>query len=122
MAVRSFRCQPQSVTDARLFVRDALGDQPREVMDVAELITSELTANCVRHAGTDFELAIDSGGQIRIEVRDRSSRVPRLLSPASHELAGRGLQIVDALADDWGVAAVDGGKTVWFTLRVGRSG
>jgi anti-sigma regulatory factor (Ser/Thr protein kinase) len=115
--IRRFRCQPGSVSAARRFVRDTLNGQPPAIMDAAELMTSELTANCVRHAHTDFELAIESHGQIRVEVHDSGPGEPRLLSPARGALTGRGLQIVDTLADEWGVTALEDGKAVWFTLR-----
>ena len=115
--VRRFRCQPGSVSAARTLVRDVLCNQTREIMDAAELMTSELTANCVRHAHSDFELAIESHGEIRVEVHDADPGQPRLLPPGRGGLTGRGLQIVDALADDWGVSSDGNGKTVWFILR-----
>jgi anti-sigma regulatory factor (Ser/Thr protein kinase) len=115
-ATRSFRCQPEAVTAARRFVRDVLSDHARETVEAAELMTSELATNCVRHAGTDFELAIHAKGQIRIEVRDTGEGRPRILSPAPREPSGRGLRIVAAMADAWGVVAGSDGKAVWFTL------
>jgi anti-sigma regulatory factor (Ser/Thr protein kinase) len=115
-AIRRFRCQPGAVPAARRFVRETLREQPHEVVDAAELLTSELAANSVRHARTGFELAIHAHDQIRIEVRDSGSGEPRLLSPSVRESAGRGLLIVDAIADEWGVLRADTGKVVWFTL------
>ena len=113
---RQFRCRPEAVTAARGFVRDVLRGQSPEVLEAAELMTSEVATNCVRHAHTDFELAIHSKGQVRIEVRDTGQGRPRLLSPASREPSGRGLLIVDALSDSWGVIPTENGKTVWFTV------
>jgi anti-sigma regulatory factor (Ser/Thr protein kinase) len=103
-----------------VFVRHVLSEQPLDVTDAAELMTSELTANCVRHAGTDFELAIDLDGAIRIEVHDSGPGEPRLVSPPRTAVTGRGLLIVDKLADEWGVTPLRDGKAVWFTLRRGR--
>jgi anti-sigma regulatory factor (Ser/Thr protein kinase) len=105
------------VAAARLFVRDVLSSQPLDIMDAAELMTSELTANCVRHAHTDFELAIESRGQIRVEVHDSGPGEPTLLSPRHSDLTGRGLRIVDTLSEEWGVTQLGRGKAVWFTLR-----
>lgn len=113
---RRFRCQPASVTAARRFVRDVLSDRPPELVDAAELMASELATNCVRHAHTEFELTIDTEDQIRIEVRDRGEGRPTLLSPAEREISGRGLRIVEAMADAWGVIPGADGKAVWFTL------
>ena len=113
---RQFRCQPQSVTAARLFVRDRLSNQALETVEAAEVMTSELASNCVLHARTDFEVAIDSREQIRIELSDTGQGRPRLLSPTPRELTGRGLRIVEAMSEAWGVIAAATGKKVWFTL------
>jgi anti-sigma regulatory factor (Ser/Thr protein kinase) len=105
------------VTAARRFVRDVLNDRPPELVEAAELMASELATNCVRHAHTEFELAIHTDGQIRIEVSDRGEGRPTLLSPAPREVSGRGLRIVEAMADAWGVTPAANGKAVWFTLQ-----
>jgi anti-sigma regulatory factor (Ser/Thr protein kinase) len=115
-ASRSFPCQPEAVTAARRFVRDVLSDHARETVEAAELMTSELATNCVRHAQTDFVLAIHARGQIRIEVSDSGGGRPIVLSPAPHELSGRGLRIVEAMSDAWGVVPGSDGKAVWFTV------
>lgn len=114
--IRRFRCQPSAVPAARYFVRDVLSDQPRALTDAVELMASELTSNCVRHAQTDFELRVEVHEDVRVEVRDRGEGMPRMLSPPPTAPAGRGLRIVDALSDEWGVDAGPAGKTVWFTL------
>jgi anti-sigma regulatory factor (Ser/Thr protein kinase) len=113
---RTFRCRPEEVTAARRFVTETLRDQDSEIVDAAELMTSELTTNCVCHAHTDFELVIDLHDEIRVEVRDSGSGQPRVLSPAPQDPVGRGLSIVQMLANDWGIITADGGKAVWFTL------
>lgn len=116
MTRRHFPCQPESVTAARRFVRDVLSGRPSEVIEAAELMTSELATNCVRHARTDFELSISANDEIRIQVRDTGGGRPTVLSPAAEEPSGRGLRIVDALADEWGIAPGSDGKTVWFAI------
>jgi anti-sigma regulatory factor (Ser/Thr protein kinase) len=113
---RRFRCDPASVPAARSFVRDVLREQSREIVDAAELMACELATNCVRHARTDFELAIQSHSQIRVEVRDTGRGRPMLRSPAPLEPSGRGLRIVESMSSTWGVFPSSGGKTVWFTL------
>lgn len=122
-ATRSFACEPASVPAARRFLREVLGGEPTELVEAAELMTSELVANSVRHANSEFELAISTGGEIRVEVRDGGEGQPQLLSPTPREPTGRGLRIVDAMSDAWGVQPSPGGKTVWFTLaRPGAGG
>jgi len=113
---RRFRCQPEAVTAARRFVRDVLSDRPLELVDAAELMASELATNCVRHAHTGFEMTIHSDSEIRVEVRDTGDGQPRVLSPTSREISGRGLRIVEAMSDAWGVIPSSNGKSVWFTL------
>lgn len=89
------------------------------VVDAARLLVSELVINVVLHAGTDAELVLrrDDGG-LRVEVSDGSAQVPLRRSYAPSAPTGRGLLILDDLADDWGVEVGDGSKTVWFELRV----
>jgi len=121
MTARRFRGRPESVTAARRFVRDVLRDQSREIVDAAELMACELATNCVRHAHSDFELAIQSEGQIRVEVRDTNQGQPVLRFPAPEDPSGRGLRIVEAMSDTWGIIPSANGKTVWFAIQPGAS-
>jgi anti-sigma regulatory factor (Ser/Thr protein kinase) len=117
MRVRRFRCQPESVPAARRFIRDVLRDQSREILEAAELMASELATNCVQHARTGFELVItDEQRNIRVEVRDTGEGRPVPRSPMPTERTGRGLLIVEAMSDTWGIDPSACGKTVWFTL------
>lgn len=114
---RRFRCDPVSVGAARRFVRDVLREQPQATVEAAELMTSELATNAMRHAHSDFEVAIHcSQRDIRVEVSDNGQGQPTLRSPLPHERSGRGLSIVQALSDAWGTVPSTNGKTVWFTL------
>jgi anti-sigma regulatory factor (Ser/Thr protein kinase) len=115
-STRKFRCLPEAVTAARLYVRDLLSGQPLDVVQAAELLTSELAANSVRHACSEFEVAIDSRDPIRIEVSDNCKGRPKVLNPPPRTPTGRGMQIVERTADAWGIRPTENGKTVWFTL------
>ena len=118
---RCFHCQPESVAGARHFIRDLLSDQPRETVEAVELMTSELATNSVRHARSDFELAIHlSRDEIRVEVSDHGQGQPVPRSPTARDRSGRGLQIVQELAEDWGITPSPNGKLVWFTLPLHR--
>ncbi|MDQ0407493.1 ATP-binding protein [Streptomyces sp. NPDC000349] len=92
--------------------------------DAVALIASELCANAVRHghvAGRDFHVLLTfepAAGTVRVEVTDtRGERLPRLPADAPDGAdCGRGLLIVEALADRWGCeprATGGPGKTVW---------
>ncbi len=116
---RRFSCQPESVASARHFIRDVLSEQPRAIVEAAELMVSELATNSVRHALSDFELMIDlSPEEIRVEVSDHGQGQPVPRSPTVREQSGRGLQIVQVLSEDWGITPSPSGKLVWFTLSV----
>ncbi|MFJ8002115.1 ATP-binding protein [Streptomyces sp. NPDC096310] len=98
--------------------------------DSATLVLSELVANSVRHAhvppGREIEtrfLLIPPGGRktegVRLEVHDASSALPRSRQITPDAACGRGLHLVEALADQWGVDARAGvGKLVWAVLRL----
>jgi anti-sigma regulatory factor (Ser/Thr protein kinase) len=108
------------VPAARRFVRDVLSDHSRKVVEAVELMATELATNSVQHAKTAFELTIHDGqGQIRIEVRDTGPGRPVPQSPTPRERRGRGLRIVEAMSDSWGVDPGSQGKTVWFTVPQG---
>ncbi|MGW7050294.1 ATP-binding protein [Streptomyces sp. NPDC054887] len=91
--------------------------------DAVALVVAELAANAVTHghvAGRDFEvrLLLLGGGRVRIEVADtRGERRPRA-RPAGDGEGGRGLLVVAALADAWGVTERSVGKVVWAELAV----
>ena len=90
--------------------------------EVVELITSELVTNAVRHAGTQITLTLRlSGPLLRVAVRDGAGGdvQPVQLTDETAE-SGRGLSLVDALAERWGSVFLHSGKTVWATVRVRR--
>lgn len=87
-------------------------------MDDAALLTTELAANAVRHATVDrFYLTLHcDADRVRVEVADGSLEPPVVLRPDPMATSGRGLQLVDALADRWGFERREHGKVVWFEL------
>ena len=113
----AFTAQALSVAASRRYVRDVLRGHPLANIDAIELMVSELATNSVKHAHSDFKVSInDSGGEIRVEVRDTGRGQPVLRFPAPTEPSGRGLRIVEALSLAWGTADSPRGKTVWFTV------
>ena len=114
----------KSVPSARRFASGAVVDVPGEVSDAVALIATELASNSVQHAATAFAIRVEQlPHQIRIEVEDDGEGQPVVGSPGPGDTSGRGLQIVDALADVWGVIPKEQavGKTVWVTIALGQS-
>ncbi|MGW1162772.1 ATP-binding protein [Streptomyces sp. NPDC002513] len=90
--------------------------------DRAEHVVAELAANAATHGrvcGRDFRLLLYVvGATLRIEVVDtRGDRLPSVRQPAADAESGRGLVLVEALADRWGVSSGPRPrKTVWAEL------
>ncbi|WP_075734424.1 ATP-binding protein [Streptomyces acidiscabies] len=87
------------------------------LVDTASLLISELVTNAVRYGTGDitFSMARRSG-EVLIEVTDGSSAFPRVRHPTADEESGRGMFLVEAMADRWGTSE-DGTRT-WCTLAV----
>lgn len=93
------------------------------VVPDAQLCASELAATVIKHVGygTSARLAVSmSGSRLRVEVSDPDVRsVPVLVTGADEEEHGRGLVLVDALADRWGVVLRADSKATWCELTTG---
>ena len=109
-----------SVARARRFMASVLKDARQHTSEECALIVSELVSNAVRHANTDVVLRVEERrGAIHLEIEDNGPGEPEIKSPPVTELSGRGLKIVDALANDWGVRRTDqSAKVVWATVAV----
>ncbi|WP_344447066.1 ATP-binding protein, partial [Kitasatospora nipponensis] len=92
-----------------------------ERADTAELLAAELLANALSHTAAGAVLAgyLDEQGRLRVEVADHSGRLPRQRRAHRTATSGRGLMLVEALAEDWGVRLRGEGKVTWFTLAAG---
>ncbi|MFB6556379.1 ATP-binding protein [Streptomyces sp. NPDC056405] len=112
---------------ARLLAERQLDDWGLPSEEVTQVV-AELASNAVLHGrvpGRDFRLALwlRTDGTLRVEVTDaRGDRVPRAADPVEDDAeSGRGLRIVAAYADRWGV---DEGpapaKIVWVEMSPGR--
>ncbi|MFP1624139.1 ATP-binding protein [Streptomyces sp. 5K101] len=92
----------------------------RELADSVELAVTELLANVVRHVpgGHCGFLILRHPDGVRVEVSDSDERLPVLRHAGDDDENGRGLALLDAVVDKWGVESGRGGtgKTVWFEL------
>jgi anti-sigma regulatory factor (Ser/Thr protein kinase) len=98
-----------------------------EVTHIVESVVSELVANAVVHGhaarGSRVSVAYHLDAErLRVEVRDWATGMPRTVrrSPAGEapDESGRGLRVVAALTDRWGVIPRVIGKSVWFEIRL----
>ena len=110
---------PAAAPEARSQVRAAIRawDIPVDP-GAAVLLTSELVTNAIRHeAGQTVTLVITcSRDQLRVDVHDTSRSLPVLVERPADAETGRGLMLVAALADTWGIYRTPAGKAVYFTL------
>ena len=119
------KAAPESITQARHLVRAICLEQRMsdEKVAAAELATSELVTNAYNAAhGPDdvIDLRVRlAAGRVSVQVWDRTDEKPeeKITDPRAEK--GRGLMIVSALADTWGVFFEEGrrgGKWVWAVL------
>ncbi|MCB5183485.1 ATP-binding protein [Streptomyces antimicrobicus] len=116
------RADLRAVGEVRRSLRELLRPGcPGDVVDVAELLTTELVTNALVHTDQGAEVsAVLDASRLRVEVRDHTSRKPRPYVPnADDGTHGRGLFLVEQLADSWGVDPLGGGKVVWFEIDGG---
>ncbi|WFB06396.1 ATP-binding protein [Streptomyces sp. LX-29] len=94
-----------------------------ELIDPAALGVTELLTNVHRHAEPDKECTVEIVlmlDRLTVSVRDRDPRLPSLGDADPVSTHGRGLALVEAVSESWGMHARDdgSGKVVWFTLAV----
>ncbi|MFI0983807.1 ATP-binding protein [Streptomyces exfoliatus] len=110
---------PAEVGRARRWARSRLaGSGIRDDEPLAEtlvLIISELVTNAVVHTGCPavLRMLIAAEGGVRVEVADASERPPKPRHAEGEDTNGRGLELVDGLADRWGWQPEGAGKSIW---------
>ncbi|MFI5979506.1 SpoIIE family protein phosphatase [Streptomyces sp. NPDC051555] len=109
---------PEGLVSARHMIGTAVrawGARARG--DEIELVADELIVNALMHtdgpAIVTLRVLAGPERRIRVEVEDRSSALPRRREAGDSGVSGRGLMLVDRLADVWGVESRGGGKCVW---------
>ena len=89
-----------------------------ERIDEILVVASELVGNAIRHTGEthaewlEVTWDVDTAG-VTVRVDDPSTDYPKPRLAKPDEAGGRGLAIVRAMSDDWGVQWLDRGKRVW---------
>ncbi|CAL9478335.1 ATP-binding SpoIIE family protein phosphatase [Streptomyces sp. enrichment culture] len=114
--------EPEQISVARHQLRELLHDwsSPDQV-DSAVLLLSEVLTNVLVHTDADALMVAEvtdggEGRRVRIEVTDTVDDLPHLRTPGELASSGRGLLLIEILADTWGVDPRGRGKSIWFEL------
>ncbi|MFE7750088.1 SpoIIE family protein phosphatase [Streptomyces sp. NPDC057428] len=116
------QAEPERVAAARQQMRELLHDwADEEQIDSAELMVSEMSTNVLVHTDGDALLVAEVTGvrgerRLRVEVADASDELPHRRRPGEMASSGRGLVLMEMLADAWGVDPRGEGKSIWFEL------
>ncbi|MHA5049635.1 ATP-binding SpoIIE family protein phosphatase [Streptomyces sp. SD15] len=114
------QAEPERIAGARQQLRELLHDWACEDQrDSAVLLVSEMLTNVLVHTDADAQLVAEvTGGpddrRMRVEVTDASDDLPHRRHPGELASSGRGLVIMELLAEAWGVDPRGEGKSIWF--------
>ncbi|MEV1081644.1 SpoIIE family protein phosphatase [Streptomyces sp. NPDC050211] len=116
------QAEPERVATARQQLRELLHDwaSPDQV-DSAVLLLSEMLTNVLVHTDADALLLAQITGEagirrLHVEVTDTSDDLPHKRRPGELASSGRGLMLIELLANAWGVDPRGEGKSIWFEL------
>lgn len=115
--------EPERIAGVRQQIRELLHDwaDPDQV-DSAVLMVSEMVTNVLTHTDGDALLVAEAIGELgarrlRVEVADGSDELPHKRQPGEMSSSGRGVLLMEMLADAWGVDPRGEGKSIWFELH-----
>ncbi|MEU4264776.1 ATP-binding SpoIIE family protein phosphatase [Streptomyces argenteolus] len=116
------QAEPERVAASRQQLRELLHDwADGEQVDAAVLMVSEMATNVLVHTDGDALLVAEVSGErgerrLRVVVGDSSDELPHKRCPGEMASSGRGLVLMEMLADAWGVDPQGEGKSIWFEL------
>ncbi|MDX3226872.1 SpoIIE family protein phosphatase [Streptomyces sp. ME19-01-6] len=114
--------EPERIAEARQQLRDMLHDwTDRDQVESAVLMLSEMVTNVLVHTDGDALLVAEVSGRpgarrLRLDVADSSDELPHRRRPGELASSGRGLMLMEVLADAWGVDPRGDGKCIWYEL------
>lgn len=117
------QAEPERIAVARQQLRELLHDwSSADQVDSAVLLLSEMLTNVLVHTDADALLLAEVRGELgerrmRVEVTDTSDDLPHKRRPGELASSGRGLMLIELLADAWGVDPQGEGKCIWFELH-----
>ncbi|MER7999590.1 ATP-binding protein [Streptomyces sp. NPDC095613] len=119
-------CAPESARRARLLVTAACTAWGLPgLADAAALVVSELIANSVQHSGSRLVrvlISLPEPERVRVAVMDTSRTPPAPRATDADTEGGRGLVVIEALADRWGTELLRRGKQVYVELCPEKDG
>ena len=121
MARLELRADPSAARRARSWLREQFANVPLStgVSQVLELLTTELVTNAVRHGREPIEVRLRRAGDtVTVSVSDGGTGSPQVRHVPPTATGGRGVALVDTLAQRWGSHSAGEGKTVWFELAL----
>ncbi len=116
------QAEPERIAGARQQIRELLHDwADAEQVDSAVLMVSEMVTNVLVHTDGEALLVAEAVGELgerllRVEVADASDELPHKRHPGEMASSGRGVLLMEMLADSWGVDPRGEGKSIWFEL------
>ncbi|KMO99277.1 ATP-binding SpoIIE family protein phosphatase [Streptomyces roseus] len=116
------QAEPERIAGARRQIRELLHDwADADQVDSAVLMVSEMVTNVLMHTDGDALLVAEAVGEpgtrrLRIEVADASDELPHKRQPGEMASSGRGVLLMEMLADSWGVDPRGEGKSIWFEM------
>ncbi|MFH9723584.1 SpoIIE family protein phosphatase [Streptomyces sp. NPDC017254] len=122
------QAEPERIAEAREQMRQLLHDwEDEDQLDSAVLMVSEMVTNVLVHTDGDALLVAEVAcgektRRLRVEVSDTSDELPHKRHPGEMASSGRGLVLMEMLADAWGVDPRGEGKAIWFELNEPDSG
>ncbi|MEU4097754.1 SpoIIE family protein phosphatase [Streptomyces sp. NPDC026673] len=109
----------QTAGRARRLVRQALSRWNLEPLaEATELLVSEVVTNAVRYAERPITLRLLRTDVLRCEVGDDAPTLPRMRHAQPQDEGGRGLYLVNRMAQRWGATRLSAGKVVWFEMGI----
>jgi DNA-binding NarL/FixJ family response regulator len=116
---RTLEPDTASSAKARRFMEETLSRWAcAEVLDVVNLLVSELVTNAVVHGDSEAEVSVVlTPTALRVEVGDHNEFVPSPNEATDWATSGRGLALVESLSRGWGIERVPDGKVIWFEVQ-----
>ncbi|MGW2885180.1 ATP-binding protein [Streptomyces griseoruber] len=88
-----------------------------QVLETVELLAGEVIANAVLYTDASCSVSVTRADErLRVEVTDTNTWLPNAVEAGPNDESGRGLLIVNAMADAWGTDPEPSGKTTWFEI------